>query len=199
MPSFAFLLLTLFARVLFPSDLFPHCTVLFADIAGFTAWSSLRDPAQVFTLLESIYSAFDQIARKRGVFKVRAPRLPQPTSPLSLPSSHKRRPFVCFEQVETVGDSYVAVTGLPEPQEDHAIIMARFARDCKNRMNEVTRQLELTLGPDTGDLAMRFGLHSGPVTAGTYLILFAYYCLRRFSLTRLRAINTLFGNRCAAR
>lgn len=44
--------------------------------------------------------------------------------------------------------------------------MARFARDCKNRMNEVTRQLELTLGPDTGDLKMRFGMHSGPVTAG---------------------------------
>ena len=65
-----------------------------------------------------------------------------------------------------MGDSYVAVTGLTEPQEDHAIIMSRFARDCKNRMNEVTRQLELTLGPDTGDLAMRFGLHSGPVTAG---------------------------------
>jgi hypothetical protein len=42
------------------ADLFPHCTVLFADIAGFTAWSSLRDPAQVFTLLESIYHAFDQ-------------------------------------------------------------------------------------------------------------------------------------------
>uniref|UniRef100_A0A7S3L1M8 Phosphodiesterase n=1 Tax=Amphora coffeiformis TaxID=265554 RepID=A0A7S3L1M8_9STRA len=119
------------------ADLFPHCTVLFADIAGFTAWSSLRDPAQVFTLLESIYSAFDAIARKRGVFKV-----------------------------ETIGDSYVAVTGLPEPQEDHAIIMARFARDCKIRMKEVTRQLELTLGPDTGDLDMRFGLHSGPVTAG---------------------------------
>jgi hypothetical protein len=42
------------------ADLFPHCTVLFADISGFTAWSSLRDPAQVFTLLESIYHSFDQ-------------------------------------------------------------------------------------------------------------------------------------------
>ena len=68
--------------------------------------------------------------------------------------------------METIGDSYVAVTGLPEPQEDHAIIMARFARDCQKKMKEVTRELELTLGPDTGDLAMRFGLHSGPVTAG---------------------------------
>ena len=55
---------------------------------------------------------------------------------------------------------------MPEPQEDHAVIMARFARDCQKRMKEVTRELELTLGPDTGDLSMRFGLHSGPVTAG---------------------------------
>ena len=78
-----------------------------------------------------------RIARKRGVFKV-----------------------------ETVGDSYVAVTGLPDPQEDHAIVMAKFARDCRTKMNEVTGKLELTLGPDTGDLSMRFGLHSGPVTAG---------------------------------
>jgi len=60
----------------------------------------------------------------------------------------------------------VAVTGLPDPQPNHAIIMARFASDCLFQMVEVTRQLETTLGPDTGDLAMRVGLHSGPVTAG---------------------------------
>ena len=88
-------------------------------------------------MLETVYQAFDKIARKRGVFKV-----------------------------ETIGDSYVAVTGLPDPQEDHAIIMCRFARDCRTKMNELTRKLELSLGPDTGDLSMRFGLHSGPVTAG---------------------------------
>jgi len=28
------------------ADLFPHCTVFFADIAGFTAWSSTREPSQ---------------------------------------------------------------------------------------------------------------------------------------------------------
>lgn len=33
------------------ADLFPHTTVLFADIVGFTAWSSEREPAQVFRLL----------------------------------------------------------------------------------------------------------------------------------------------------
>lgn len=52
------------------ADLFPACTVLFADLVGFTAWSSSREPSQVFTLLESIYGAFDAIARKRNVFKV---------------------------------------------------------------------------------------------------------------------------------
>lgn len=52
------------------ADLFPHSTVLFADICGFTAWSSTREPAQVFTLLETVYQAFDYIAKVRKVFKV---------------------------------------------------------------------------------------------------------------------------------
>ena len=119
------------------ADLFPSATVMFADIAGFTAWSSTRDPAQVFTLLETIYSSFDAIAKKRKVFKV-----------------------------ETIGDCYVACCGLPEPREDHAEVMAYFAQDCRAKMNSVVRKLEVTLGPDTSDLAMRIGLHSGAVTAG---------------------------------
>lgn len=50
--------------------MFPHTTVLFADISGFTAWSSVREPSQVFTLLETVYKAFDKIAKRRKVFKV---------------------------------------------------------------------------------------------------------------------------------
>jgi hypothetical protein len=42
------------------ADLFPDTTVMFADIAGFTAWSSVREPSQVFTLLETVYRAFDR-------------------------------------------------------------------------------------------------------------------------------------------
>jgi class 3 adenylate cyclase len=52
------------------ADLFPHTTILFADLAGFTAWSSEREPSQVFTLLETIYRAMDRTAKKLGVFKV---------------------------------------------------------------------------------------------------------------------------------
>ncbi|KAG7358926.1 hypothetical protein IV203_015515 [Nitzschia inconspicua] len=39
------------------ADLFPIASCFFAEIAGFTAWSSTRDPAQVFTLLQTIYQA----------------------------------------------------------------------------------------------------------------------------------------------
>jgi hypothetical protein len=38
--------------------------------------------------------------------------------------------------------------------------------DCRIKMRVVTRKLERALGPETGDLDMRFGLHSGAVTAG---------------------------------
>ena len=60
----------------------------------------------------------------------------------------------------------MAVTGLPEPMVNHAVTMVRFAWDCRNEFHRVTKELECSLGPDTADLAMRFGLHSGPVTAG---------------------------------
>ena len=52
------------------ADLFLETTVIFADIAGFTAWSSVREPHQVFNLLECLYAEFDAIAKRRHVFKV---------------------------------------------------------------------------------------------------------------------------------
>jgi hypothetical protein len=50
------------------------------------------------------------------------------------------------------------------PRKDHAVVMARFARECMSKMDVVVKKLETTLGPDTADLCMRVGLHSGPVT-----------------------------------
>lgn len=52
------------------ADLFPNCTVLFADVSGFSAWASERQPSEVFTLLETLFTSFDTIARRLGVFKV---------------------------------------------------------------------------------------------------------------------------------
>ena len=53
----------------------------------------------------------------------------------------------------------MAVTGLPEPQEKHALLMVRFAWDCLNAMDKVCKLLEVSLGPDTTNLGMRVGLH----------------------------------------
>ncbi|GKZ00770.1 hypothetical protein MPSEU_001028800 [Mayamaea pseudoterrestris] len=119
------------------AELFSNTTVLFADIAGFTAWSSERDPPAVFTLLETAYAAFDDMAEKLKVFKV-----------------------------ETIGDCYMCVTGLPEPDENHAVNMARFAYQIVTKMESICLELEGKLGPGTEVLAMRVGCHSGPVTAG---------------------------------
>lgn len=71
----------------------------------------------------TVYGAFDELASQSNVFKV-----------------------------ETVGDCYVAVTGCPSPMKDHAVVMARFARACQQRMESLSQQLEISLGPDTGKL-----------------------------------------------
>lgn len=87
--------------------------------------------------METLFHAYDSIAHRRKVFKV-----------------------------ETVGDCYVAVTGLPEPTKEHAVIMAYFARDCMRKMNVLCKKMETSLGPDTSDLKLRIGIHSGAVTGG---------------------------------
>ena len=60
----------------------------------------------------------------------------------------------------------VAVCGLPEANDMHAVIMCRFAHYCRVQMKQITHQLEESLGSGTKDLALRVGLHSGPTTAG---------------------------------
>ena len=68
--------------------------------------------------------------------------------------------------METIGDCYVAVTGLPEPNVDHAPIMCSFAIAIRLTMSDVCTRLESILGPGTADLRLRIGIHSGAVTAG---------------------------------
>ena len=133
------------------ADFFAQSTVLVADISGFTSWSSEREPSQVFQLLQTVFFHFDKVARRREVFRV-----------------------------ESMGDSYVAVAGVPEPQADHAVRMAKFAQEIMLKFNEVTHALDKTLGPETSDLQLRIGLASGPVTGGV--------------LQRDKSIFQLFGS-----
>jgi class 3 adenylate cyclase len=125
------------------AELYPETTILFADIVGFTYWSSFHTPTDVFTLLETLYHEFDQCARSRHVFKV-----------------------------ETIGDCYVAAVGLPkalptnQKRNNHAVIMSRFAYDIIQKTDTVMLGLSLLLGEETCYLSIRVGINSGPTTAG---------------------------------
>ena len=80
------------------ADGFAEVTVAFADIVGFTALSSEMPPAKVVTLLNGLFSRFDEAAHELGI-----------------------------EKIKTVGDAYMAVCGLPVPVPDHAARIMRMA------------------------------------------------------------------------
>ncbi len=80
------------------ADGFAEVTVAFADLVGFTAMSSEMPPDAVVTLLNSLFSRFDEAAHELGI-----------------------------EKIKTVGDAYMAVCGLPVHVPDHAARMVRMA------------------------------------------------------------------------
>jgi len=84
------------------ADRFECCTVLFADIAGFTAWSASLSPEELVRRLNEIFSAFDALAARHGL-----------------------------EKIKTIGDAYMVAAGIPEPRPDHADAMARMALDMQ--------------------------------------------------------------------
>ena len=64
-----------------------------------------------------------------------------------------------LEKIKTIGDAYMAAAGLPERRADHAAAAARMAQGM---LEAVAR-----IAAETGEaLALRIGLHSGPVVAG---------------------------------
>ena len=56
---------------------------------------------------------------------------------------------------------------MPDPQEDHAILLAEFSEECRRKMREAMVSLDNQPGmKGSANLSMRFGIHSGPITAG---------------------------------
>ena len=113
------------------AESFESVTVLFADIVGFTVISQRITPQELVTGLDLLFSQFDELAEKYGL-----------------------------EKIKTIGDAYMAVSGLPESREDHAESAARMAIEL----------VEVVAGFNgLGDgvrLQVRIGLHSGEVVAG---------------------------------
>ncbi|MGW7681707.1 adenylate/guanylate cyclase domain-containing protein [Kribbella sp. NPDC054772] len=101
-------------------------SVLFADIVGFTARSAVMAAADVVTMLDQVFSAFDRIADAEGV-----------------------------EKIKTIGDAYMLVGGLPNPRPDHLAAVARAAlalRDEVARIAALPGQdwLAVRIGIDSG-------------------------------------------------
>ena len=80
------------------ADSFPECSVLFADIVGFTPLSAKLGAKQLVDLLNEIFSAFDGFTEELGL-----------------------------EKIKTIGDSYMVAAGIPEPYPDHAKTMVEMA------------------------------------------------------------------------
>ncbi len=64
-----------------------------------------------------------------------------------------------IEKIKTIGDAYMVVAGVPTPRPDHAEAMAEMALEILDAVERVGRELGR-------DLAVRVGMHSGPVVAG---------------------------------
>lgn len=112
------------------ADKYEDASVLFADIAGFTERASDMPPDQLILFLDKLYGDFDALVDKHGL-----------------------------EKIKVSGDSYMVVSGVPQPRSDHVQALADFAVD----MAEVARVLKDSRGDP---LPLRIGLASGPVVAG---------------------------------
>ncbi|XP_034250130.1 guanylate cyclase soluble subunit beta-1 [Thrips palmi] len=129
-----------------PPRRYPSVTLLFSGIVGFSqlcADPAHRDPMSIVQMLNQLYTAFDTL-----------------TDPRKNPNVYK---------VETVGDKYMAVSGLPEPCTSHARCMARLALDMMDLSSEVK--------VDGTPVKITIGIHSGEVVTGVIGHRMPRYCL----------------------
>ncbi len=108
-------------------ELFENVTVFFSDLVGFTNTSSRLDPNTLIAELNDLFTHFDNIAEAHHC-----------------------------ERIKTIGDAYLAVCGMPEPDPDHARNMVRAAV-------EMVRWLEARNAEAPQQWRMRVGIHTGPV------------------------------------
>ena len=107
------------------AESFSAVSVLFADLCGFTQFSQTIEPRELVSLLDEIFSAFDQLAASHGV-----------------------------EKIKTIGDAYMAVAGLPVRRPDHADAVAKMALGMQDAFADVMKArglaMQVRIGIHTG-------------------------------------------------
>ncbi|CAL8251829.1 unnamed protein product [Arctogadus glacialis] len=126
------------------AESYDNVTIFFSDIVGFTTISASCNPLQVVEMLNSLYMCFDTRINSYDVYKV-----------------------------ETIGDAYMVVSGLPERNGDkHADEIAKMSLD----LLAAVRQVTIPHMPNQR-LQLRAGIHTGPCVAGIVGYKMPRYCL----------------------
>jgi class 3 adenylate cyclase len=149
------------------ADYFESAGVLFIDIVNFTKYSSSISPQKLVDELNRIFTLFDKIAAKFNI-----------------------------EKIKTIGDCYMAASGIPEIRNNHIEAIAMMALEVMETMKgyrvsgigdrglgiddrglgigdrglgiseESLSSYPLSSNPYTQEIHFRIGLDCGPVVAG---------------------------------
>lgn len=112
------------------ADRLDDVTILFADLVGFSEAAHDQPPEAVVAWLDALVRAWDEACEAEGI-----------------------------EKIKTIGDSYMAASGIGERRGDAAVRMGRFALAMIDRLER-----HRPLGGRR--LLLRVGIHRGSATAG---------------------------------
>lgn len=108
-----------------------NASVLFSDIIDFTRMSDTLSAEEIVRLLNELTTRFDERAKREGV-----------------------------EKIKTIGDGYMAATGLVENADDESVIrLVRFARGILDDVRDFNRSSQIKV-------QVRIGINTGNLVAG---------------------------------
>ena len=112
------------------ADSYGEVSIVFADLVEFTQLARKVAPNHLVEILNKLFSKFDELA-----------------------SIHR------IEKIKTIGDAYMAVSGMDKGDTHHAERAAEFAFGMLRSVEELSREIGFALN-------VRIGLHVGPIIAG---------------------------------
>lgn len=116
------------------SKFFDSVTILFTDFKDFTKLTEKVSSTELIEELNYCFKEFDRIISKYGI-----------------------------EKIKTIGDAYMAVSGLPVKDDKHALKMVYAALEIRDFMQQYKQK---RIAENKSFFEMRIGINSGEVVAG---------------------------------